>query len=81
MKNIIKIFTLLVALLTVTNSADARLRGDAATRVTTGDITGGKLAFFSDAACQTAFAEDVAAGSTVYGRRRHLCGRRHRQGL
>ena len=66
MKNIIKIFTLLIALLTVTNSADARLRGDAATRVTTGSITGGKLEFFADAKCETKLGTDVAAGSTVY---------------
>lgn len=66
MKNIIKIFTLLVALLTVTNSADARLRGDAATRVTTGSIIGGELDFFADAKCETKLGTDVAAGSTVY---------------
>ena len=52
MKNIIKIFTLLVALLTVTNTADARLRGDAATRVTTGSIIGGRLDYYSDAKCE-----------------------------
>lgn len=66
MKNIIKIFTLLIALLTVTNSADARLRGDAATRVTTGSIIGGELDLFADAKCETKLGTDVAAGSTVY---------------
>ena len=66
MKNIIKIFTLLVALLTVTNTADARLRGDAATRVTTGSIIGGELDLFADAKCETKLGTDVAAGSTVY---------------
>ena len=66
MKNIIKIFTLLIALLTVTNSADARLRGDAATRVTTGSIIGGRLDYYSDAKCETKLGTDVAAGSTVY---------------
>ena len=66
MKNIIKIFTLLVALLTVTNTADARLRGDAATRVTSGSIIGGRLDYYSDAKCETKLGTDVAAGSTVY---------------
>ncbi len=66
MKNIIKIFTLLIALLTVTNTADARLRGDAATRVTTGSIIGGRLDYYSDAKCETKLGTDVAAGSTVY---------------
>ena len=66
MKNIIKIFTLLIALLTVTNTADARLRGDAATRVTTGSIIGGELDLFADAKCETKLGTDVAAGSTVY---------------
>lgn len=66
MKNIIKIFTLLIALLTVTNTADARLRGDAATRVTTGSIIGGELDFYADAKCETKLGTDVAAGSTVY---------------
>ena len=66
MKNIMKIFALLIALLTVTNTADARLRGDAATRVTTGSIIGGELDLFADAKCETKLGTDVAAGSTVY---------------
>ncbi len=63
MKNIMKIFTLLIVLLFTASHADARLRYG---RVATDDIAGGTLEFYSDAACQTALGETVAAGSTVY---------------
>lgn len=65
MKNIIKIFTLLVALLIVTNSADARLRGGS-DRVAAGTVKGGTLRFFTDEKCETQLDDKVAAGSTVF---------------
>ncbi len=65
MKNIIKIFTLLVALLIVTNSADARLRGGS-DRVAAGTVKGGTLRFFTDEKCETEIDDKVAAGSTVF---------------
>lgn len=64
MKNIIKIFALLIALLTITNTADARLRE---LRVRTSDIVGGDLGCYSDADCQNLLEyNNVDAGSTVY---------------
>ena len=65
MKNIIKIFALLVALLIVTNSADARLRGGS-DRVAAGTVKGGTLRFFTDEKCETQLDDKVAAGSTVF---------------